>query len=59
MAKFEIQLNIPDVKILNIETTKTNDLVFTVKSTKKSTQCHNKEVLTAVFEYSPGLNQAK
>ena len=40
MAKFEIQLNIPDVKILNIETTKTNDLVITVKSMKKSTKCH-------------------
>jgi transposase len=40
VAKFEIQLNIPDVKILNIETTKTNDLVITVKSTKKSTTCH-------------------
>lgn len=40
MAKFEIQLNIPDVKILNIETTKTNDLVITVKSMKKSTRCH-------------------
>jgi len=40
VAKFEIQLNIPDVKILNIETTKTNDLVITVKSMKKSTKCH-------------------
>ena len=40
MVKFEIQLNIPDVKILNIETTKINDLVITVKSTKKSTNCH-------------------
>ena len=40
MAKFEIQLNIPDVKILNIETTKTNDLIITVKSMKKSTKCH-------------------
>ncbi len=40
MVKFEIQLNIPDVKILNIETTKTNDWVIAVKSTKKSTNCH-------------------
>ena len=40
MAKFEIQLNLPDVKVLDIETTKTNDLVITVRSTKKSTKCH-------------------
>jgi transposase len=40
VAKFEIQLNLPDVKVLNIETTKTNDLVITVRSTKKSTKCH-------------------
>lgn len=40
MAKFEIQLNLPDVKVLDIETTKTNDLIITVRSTKKSTQCH-------------------
>lgn len=39
MAKFEIQLNLPDVKIVTIETTKTNDLVITVRSTKKSTTC--------------------
>jgi transposase len=38
-AKFEIQLNISDVKILNIETNKTKDLVITVKSTKKTTLC--------------------
>ena len=40
MAKFEIQLNLPDVKVLDIETTKTNDLVITVRSTKKSSKCH-------------------
>ena len=40
MAKFEIDLKLPDVKILGIETTKTNDLVITVKSTKTSTICH-------------------
>lgn len=40
MAKFEIDLNLPDIKLLNIETTKTKDLVITVKSTKKSTKCH-------------------
>lgn len=38
--KFEIQLNIPDVKILDIETSKANDLIITVKSTKKSCLCH-------------------
>jgi transposase len=38
-TKFEIQLNLPDVKILSIETNKTNDLVITVKSTKKSAVC--------------------
>jgi len=41
MAKFEIDLNLPDVKIINIETTKAKDLVITVKSTQKSTICHN------------------
>jgi hypothetical protein len=35
MAKFEIDLNLPDVKIINIETTKGKDLVITVKSTQK------------------------
>jgi transposase len=40
MAKFEVDLNIPDVKILDIKTTKTRDLVITVKSIKKSTKCH-------------------
>jgi transposase len=40
VAKFEIPLNIPNVEILSIETTKTNDLVITVRSTKKSTTCH-------------------
>ena len=39
MAKFEIQLNIPDVKILKVETSKVNDLIITVKSTKKSALC--------------------
>ena len=41
MAKFEIDLNLPDVKIINMETTKAKDLVITVKSTQKSTICHN------------------
>jgi transposase len=39
VAKFEIELNIPDVKILKIETNKVNDLIITVKSTKKSALC--------------------
>lgn len=41
MAKFEVDLNLPDIKILNMEITKTRDLVITVKSTKKSTICYN------------------
>jgi hypothetical protein len=40
VPKFEIDLNLPDVKLLSIETTKTKDLVITVKSTKRSTKCH-------------------
>ena len=56
MAKFEIQLNIPDVKILSIETTKTNDLVITVKSTKKSTQCHRcGQKITKIHGYGEAI----
>jgi hypothetical protein len=56
VAKFEIQLNIPDVKILNIETTKTNDLVITVKSTKKSTQRHKRgQKITNIHEYGEAI----
>jgi transposase len=56
VAKFEIQLNIPDVKILNIETTKTNDLVITVKSTKKSTQCHKcGQKITKIHGYGEAI----
>lgn len=56
MAKFEIDLNIPDVKLLNIETTKTKDLVITVKSTKKSTKCHKcgKEI-TQIHGYGEAI----
>ena len=56
MAKFEIQLNIPDVEILGIETTKTNDLVITVRSTKKSTCCHicGKEI-TKIHGYGDAI----
>ena len=56
MAKFEIQLNIPDVKILNIETTKTNDLIITVKSIKKSTQCHKcGQSITKIHGYGEAI----
>lgn len=56
MAKFEIQLNIPDVKILNIETMKTNDLVITVKSMKKSTYCHKcGQKITKIHGYGEAI----
>lgn len=56
MAKFEIQLNITDVKILNIETTKTNDLIITVRSTKKSTLCHKcGQVITKIHGYGEAI----
>ena len=56
MAKFEIQLNIPDVKILNIETTKTNDLIIAVKSIKKSTQCHKcGQSITKIHGYGEAI----
>jgi len=56
VAKFEIQLNIPDVKILNIETTKTNDLVITVKSMKKSIQCHKcGQKITKIHGYGEAI----
>lgn len=51
-VKFEIQLKIPDVKILGIETSKTNDLVITVKSTKKSAICHKcGQEITKIHDY--------
>lgn len=39
MANFQISLDIPDVEIVSIEKNKTDDLIITVKSTKKSTTC--------------------
>lgn len=39
-ANFQISLDIPDVEILKIEKSKTEDLIITVKSTKYSTPCH-------------------
>ncbi len=56
MAKFEIDLNLPDVKILHIETTKINDLIITVKSTKKSTECHKcGQKITKVHGYGEAI----
>lgn len=56
MAKFEIQLNIHNVKILNIETTKPKDLVITVKSTKKSTNCHKfGQKITKIHGYGEAI----
>lgn len=56
MAKFEIQLNLPDVKILSIETTKTNDLVITVRSTKKSATCHKcGQEITKIHGYGEAI----
>jgi len=56
VAKFEIQLNLPNVKILNIETTKTNDLVITVRSTKKSTTCHKcGQEITKIHGYGEAI----
>lgn len=54
--KFEIQLNIPDVKILSIETSKTNDLVITVKSTKKTAICRKcGQEITKVHDYGDAI----
>lgn len=56
MAKFEIDLKLPDVKILNIETTKTKDWVITVKSTQKSTICHNcGQKITKIHGYGDAI----
>ena len=56
LAKFEIDLNLPDVKILNIETTKTNDMVITVKSTKRSTLCHKcGQKITKIHGYGEAI----
>lgn len=56
VAKFEVQLNLPDVKILNIETSKTNDLVITVKSTKKSSKCHKcGQEITKIHGYGEAI----
>ena len=56
MAKFEIDLNLPDVKIINIETTKAKDLVITVKSTQKSTICHNcGQKITKIHGYGDAI----
>lgn len=55
-GKFEIQLNIPDVKILGIETSKTNDLVITVKSTKKSSICRKcGQKITKTHDYGEAI----
>lgn len=55
-AKFEIQLNIPDVKILGIETNKTNDLVITVKSTNKSSTCRKcGQKTTKIHDYGEAI----
>lgn len=40
MINFQISLDIPDVEILKVEKNKTEDLIITVKSTKKSCLCH-------------------
>ena len=56
MAKFEIDLNLPDVKLLDIKTTKTNDLVITVKSTRKSGKCHKCErKITKIHGYGESI----
>lgn len=56
MAKFEIDLNLRDVKILSIETTKTNDLVITVKSTKKSAKCRKcQQEITKIHGYGEAI----
>nr|QNO55215.1 hypothetical protein MHJDHPNH_00017 [Methanosarcinales archaeon ANME-1 ERB7] len=40
MTKIEIPLDIPDVKIENIEINKEGDIIITVRSTVKGTRCH-------------------
>lgn len=55
-AKFEIPLNIPDVKILDIETSRTNDLVITVKSTNKSATCRKcGQKITKIHDYGEAI----
>ena len=55
-SKFEIQLNIPDVKILGIETNKTNDLVITVKSLNKSSICRKcGDKITKIHDYGEAI----
>ena len=39
MPNLQIPLDIPDVEILKIEDSKSDDLIITVKSTKSSTKC--------------------
>lgn len=41
MQSLQIPLNIPDVEILKVEYSKSDDLIITVKSTKSSTCCRN------------------
>lgn len=56
VAKFEIQLNISDVKILDIETNKTNELVITVKSTNKSAICRKcGQKITKIHDYGEAI----
>lgn len=40
MANIQVDLNIPDLEILKIETNKVGDLIITAESIKKSTLCH-------------------
>ena len=55
-AKFEIQLNISDIKILDIETSKTNELVITVKSTNKSAICRKcGQKITKIHDYGEAI----
>lgn len=55
-VKFEIQLDIPDVKILSIETSRTNDLVITVKSTNKSAVCRKcGQKITKIHDYGEAI----
>ena len=55
-TKFEIQLNISDVKILDIKMSKANDLVITVKSTNKSTSCRKcGQEITKIHDYGEAI----
>ncbi len=56
MPKFEVDLNLPDVALLKIETTKSNTLIITVKSTKKSTKCHQcGQEITKIHGYGEAI----